>query len=185
VRANSAGQQATGFQDRRGPKGVTFKGLRAERSGRCNGIKCCRGLRTSISSQRTAAKKPRDMVALLPREESLRVKGPSHSNALTSGLGWINRAIMFDTLTTDAIQKVIYFDVGDGTQHRYFTPVTTSRRLRGWTARQDHILIVERVGILVGDVLVKSPANMASSRLGCRASGFGCLPRLFTECDRS
>jgi hypothetical protein len=28
VRANSAGQQATGFQDRRGPKGPTFKVLR-------------------------------------------------------------------------------------------------------------------------------------------------------------
>ena len=27
MRANSAGQQATGFQDRRGPKGATFKVL--------------------------------------------------------------------------------------------------------------------------------------------------------------
>ena len=95
MRANSAGQQATGFQDRRGPKGATFKVLPAERSRR---IKCCRGLRTSIFSQRTAAKKPRDVVALRPRKESLRVKGPSHSNALTSGLGWINRAIMSDSL---------------------------------------------------------------------------------------
>jgi hypothetical protein len=77
---------------------TNIQGATAERSRRCNGIKCYRGLRTSIFSQRTAAKKPRDVVALRPRKESLRVKGPSHSKTLTPGLGWFNRAIMSDSL---------------------------------------------------------------------------------------
>jgi hypothetical protein len=38
---------------------------------------------------------------------------------------------MFDTLTTNAIQKVIYFDVGDGTQDRYFTPVRVDAYVDG------------------------------------------------------
>jgi len=106
VRANSAGQQATGFQDRRGPKGPTFKVLRPSGVVDVMGSSAIGILGLQVFSHRTAAKKPRDVVALRPRKESLRVKGPSHSNALTSGLGWINRAIMSDSLQREKADEI-------------------------------------------------------------------------------
>ena len=66
---------------RRGSKPPDFRigASRKDQHSRCYGraessiqwIKCCRGLRTSIFSQRTAAKKPRDAVALGPAAKAI------------------------------------------------------------------------------------------------------------------
>ena len=60
MRTNSAGQQATGFQDRRGPKGATFKVLGPSGVVDVMGSGAVGGLRASIFSQRTA--RPREVV---------------------------------------------------------------------------------------------------------------------------